>query len=324
MPTKSTSLSILKPALSCLVCLACALWEPAAGQEANMQTLEKAYQDGNLKAAAGMAKELIGKNRNNLTARYYLGNIYTKLGLAHEAMSEYAYCVNFGKDSQVAGYAREAMKSIDQVLSDRPPTAVGKQTAGGAGAGNTSKTALQLKTELLTRGSQEVEDLKEKHRQAVAALKKETDAKAAPYLPPSLRNWDKGISPREQLAITDDPNYRHFLELQIELSEKIYKLNQKLNDDIERVNESYKRRVEAIDQYGGTAAAAQAQILPEQGGTLRNYVNYGKDEEIDTIPVTGALTATPASLEQGQKQKPKTPTRASKKQNPTTSRKKAP
>lgn len=290
-----------------------------------MQTLEKAYQDGNLKAAAGIARELIGKNQKNLAARYYLGNIYTKLGLAHEAMSEYAYCVNFGKDSQVAGYAREAMKSIDQVLSDRPPTPVGKQTTAAPGAGNTARTPLQLKTELLSRGSQEVEDLKEKHRQAVAALKKETDAKAAPYLPPSLRNWDKGISPREQLAITDDPNYRHFLELQIELSEKIYKLNQKLNDDIERVNESYKRRVEAIDQYGGgTAAAAQARILPEQGGTLRNYVNYGKDEEIDTIPVTGPLTATPASLEQVQKQKPKTPTKATKPQNSKTSKKKAP
>ncbi|NJL73567.1 MAG: hypothetical protein HC888_19610, partial [Candidatus Competibacteraceae bacterium] len=246
-------------------------------------------------------------------------------------MSEYAYCVNFGKDSQVAGYAREAMKSIDQVLSDKPlKTPAGKQLESGAG-GNPARTALQLKTEILSRGSQEVEDLKEKHRQTVAALKKETEAKAAPYLPPSLRNWDKGISPRDQLSLTDDPNYRHFLELQIELSEKIYKLNQKLYDDIERVNETYKRRVEAIDQYGGASVGtAQVPILPEQGGgTLRNYVNYGKDEEVDTIPTTAALTAKPASLDQVQKQKvekqkPKSSVKSSKTVKSTASKKKAP
>lgn len=290
-----------------------------------MQSLEKAYQSGNWKAAATIARQLIGKNRDNLTARYYLGNIYTKLGLAHEAMSEYAYCVNFGKDSQVAGYAREAMKSIDQALSDKPlPTPAAKQLGTGAAG----KTALQLKTEILSRGSQEVEDLKEKHRQTVAALKKETEAKAAPYLPPSLRNWDKGISPREQLAVTDDPNYRHFLELQIELSEKIYKLNQKLNADIERVNETYKRQVEAIDQYGGArAGTAQVPILPEQGGgTLRNYVNYGKDEEVDTIPATAALTAKPASLDQvqKQKQKSKSPVKSSKTVKSAENKKKGP
>ncbi len=275
----------------------------------SLDSLAKLYNQGRYLDSAKIAQKLIDQNPKNLTARYYLGNSYLKLGLPHEALNQYSFCVNFGKGTQIATYAQEAIAGINDILTGAEPnTNTGSATARGsnpnsynsrqnAPGGSTGSGLDQtpqdrnytLKTEILTRGSQKIEDLKAKFKEDLKRLQKEFESRTA-SIPPEKRPTPGGMKAKDQLLLAEDPQTRRYLEA-LDLQEKTsLNLSSKLAEDIDRITSECKRQVEALD-------SGDPHRLKMSAGSanVRDYVNYG-DSVFDTIPDQAPLTARAKAL----------------------------
>ncbi|MBN8660642.1 MAG: hypothetical protein J0M35_09785 [Candidatus Obscuribacter phosphatis] len=278
----------------------------------SLDSLAKLYNQGRYLDSAKIAQKLIDQNPKNLTARYYLGNSYLKLGLPHEALNQYSFCVNFGKGTQIATYAQEAIGGINDILTGaEPKTNAGSATARGsnpnsynsrqnASGGSTGSGLDQtpqdrnytLKTEILTRGSQKIEDLKAKFKEDLKRLQKEFESRTA-SIPPEKRPTPGGMKAKDQLLLAEDPQTRRYLEA-LDLQEKTsLNLSSKLAEDIDRITSECKRQVEALD-------SGDPHRLKMSAGSanVRDYVNYG-DSVFDTIPDQAPLTARAKALTPG-------------------------
>lgn len=291
----------------------------------SIEGLASLYNQGRYSDSAKVAQKLIDKNPKDLTARYYLGNSYLKLGLAHEALNQYSFCVNFGKGTQIATYAQEAIGGINSILTGTEPQAytqnslAGKraETATARGSNPKSSNAMTntmgstissitnsgaeqtpqdrnytLKTEILTRGSQKIEDLKAKFKEDLKRLQKEFEARTA-SIPPEKRPTPGGMKAKDQLLLAEDPQTRRYLEA-LDVQEKTsINLSSKLAEDIDRITSECKRQVEAID-----SGDPRRQKMSAGSGNVRDYVNYG-DSVFDTIPEEAPLTARAKALTPG-------------------------
>lgn len=313
-----------------------------------MESLASLYSQGRYLDSAKIAQKLVDKNPKNLTARYYLGNSYLKLGLAHEALNQYSFCVNFGKGTQIAAYAQEAIGGINTVLTGAAPqdfpqavtqdrldgkkansASAGGSTQNSSNAmtnkfgsttGNTTNSTTYrtthstansstdyttgktsqdrnyaLKTDILTRGSQKIEDLKAKFKEDLKRLQKEFEGRTA-GIPPEKRPTPGGMKARDQLTLAEDPQTRRYLEA-LDLQEKTsLNLSSKLAEDIDRITSECKRQVEAID-----SGDPRRQKMSTGSANVRDYVNYG-DSVFDTIPDEAPLTARAKALIQNRNQ----------------------
>lgn len=275
----------------------------------SLDSLAKLYNQGRYSDSAKIAQKLIDQNPKNLTARYYLGNSYLKLGLPHEALNQYSFCVNFGKGTQIATYAQEAIAGINDILTGaEPKTNAGSATARGsnpnsynsrqnAPGGSTGSGLDQtpqdrnytLKTEILTRGSQKIEDLKAKFKEDLKRLQKEFESRTA-SIPPEKRPTPGGMKAKDQLLLAEDPQTRRYLEA-LDLQEKTsLNLSSKLAEDIDRITSECKRQVEALD-----SGDPHRLKMGAGSANVRDYVNYG-DSVFDTIPDQAPLTARAKAL----------------------------
>jgi hypothetical protein len=275
----------------------------------SLDSLAKLYNQGRYLDSAKIAQKLIDQNPKNLTARYYLGNSYLKLGLPHEALNQYSFCVNFGKGTQIATYAQEAIAGINDILTGaESKTNTGSATARGSNPnsynsrqntpGGSTDSGLDqtpqdrnyaLKTEILTRGSQKIEDLKAKFKEDLKRLQKEFESRTA-SIPPEKRPTPGGMKAKDQLLLAEDPQTRRYLEA-LDLQEKTsLNLSSKLAEDIDRITSECKRQVEALD-------SGDPHRLKMSAGSanVRDYVNYG-DSVFDTIPDQAPLTARAKAL----------------------------
>lgn len=265
-------------------------------------SLESAYRAGDYQYAIYEAKNIIKKDPKNLIAHYYLANIYSRQGDYKQSFTHYAFCAEFGKGTKVGIYAETALKEME---SKRAST----QSAPGQTIQQTGKleqSVDQLKIELLKEGSQKIEERRHKLQTDIDALKIVSDRESLKYLPESLRAQYKDTPPGYLTNLSDNPAINQYVETRKRYQSQIDSLKAAAELEIAKINRSYLDKVDYIDQRsqasmpgnfragGGGPASSIRRNTP-----VRDYINYGTDQVVDSIPVEPPLTATAQRISPG-------------------------
>ncbi|MBY0549383.1 MAG: hypothetical protein K2W95_19055 [Candidatus Obscuribacterales bacterium] len=114
-----------------LICLVASPGVAFAGTE--LQTAIASYNSGAYALALKHSLAAIAVDKNDVTAHYYAGNCYLRLGRNDDATKEYSACLSLQKDGPVAEHARTALESLARTTQSGTVTAAGVR---GGGAGN--------------------------------------------------------------------------------------------------------------------------------------------------------------------------------------------
>jgi tetratricopeptide (TPR) repeat protein len=280
--------------------LICATLLPALAVQA--ASLESAYKAGDYQYAIYEAKNIIKKDPKNLVAHYYLANIYSRQGDYKQAFTHYAFCAEFGKGTKVGIYAETALKEMENKKA--PALSVAGQNIQQAG--KQEQSVDQLKIELLKEGSQKIEERRHKLQSDVDALKLVSDRESLKYLPESLRAQYKDTPPGYLTNLSDNPAINQYIDTRKRYQSQMDSLKAAAELEIAKINRSYLDKIDYIDQRsqastpgnvragGGGPASSMRRNTP-----VRDYINYGTDQVVDSIPVEPPLTATPQKISTG-------------------------
>ena len=111
MDTKNIFLSlftllVLAPGMTCV--LAPAL----AADEAQIKALMDEYDAGKNDLAYKRCIGILKANPQNMTAHYYMGNLYLRYNKLDQAEAEYKYCAAAGADSPEAQSAQQGLQAV--------------------------------------------------------------------------------------------------------------------------------------------------------------------------------------------------------------------
>jgi len=96
-----------------------AIAEPASSAKA-LAAITADYNAGRYLPALEKSLVVVRKEPNNLEIHYLLGNIFIRLDKLENAYEEYVFCVQNGKGTRIAEYARKAMKNMEDMAAQAP------------------------------------------------------------------------------------------------------------------------------------------------------------------------------------------------------------
>lgn len=277
-----------------LVCLSTVLAVEVA-RAATKDPLEAAYKRGDFRVAENLATERIKYDNRDIIARYYLANIYARSGNYEDAFSNYAFCAEFGKNTPVGKYASAALESLQAQKANKayqvPAGSKGAEAAGKA----TANTIDSMKEALLKEGSGKIETRRKKLGEDLEKLKTDSDRESLKYLPERLREQYRNATPAYLANIEGDPGVAQYIESRRRYDTDKKKIIDEANRDIDKLNKFYIERVEDLDRLNGARRPAQANGVRDSR-TVKNYINYGDDDVVDSIPREPAMSASPTSM----------------------------
>jgi tetratricopeptide (TPR) repeat protein len=95
-----------------LACLNCA--PVIASEEEQIKALMTEYGAGQYDAAFNRCVAILRTNSTNMTAHYFMGNLYLKYNKLDEAAAEYKYCVSAGPDAPESQAAQQGLQAVEQ------------------------------------------------------------------------------------------------------------------------------------------------------------------------------------------------------------------
>lgn len=271
---------------------------------AEAASLESAYKAGDYQYAIYEANNIIKKDPKNLIAHYYLANIYSRQGDYKQALTHYAFCAEFGKGTKVGIYAETALKEMESKrLQSQPASSQGATTTGSQNQSKDARSTDQLKIDLLKQGSQEIEARRQKLQTELDALKLVSDRESLKFLPEPLRAQYKDTPASYFTNLGDNPAVEQFLETRRRYQIQMDALKAKAEQDIARINRQYLDKLDYIDQKsqitvpGSVRAGGGGPITKmRHNSPVCDYINYGTDQVVDSIPVEPPMTATAQKL----------------------------
>ncbi|MBS2010031.1 MAG: hypothetical protein JST01_23485 [Cyanobacteria bacterium SZAS TMP-1] len=89
---------------------------PAMAAQDDDQTtaLTMEYNDGKYDQALNRCIAILKANNANMTAHYYLGNLYLKYKRFDQSSAEYNYCVAASKDPLIVEAAKKGLQAVEQ------------------------------------------------------------------------------------------------------------------------------------------------------------------------------------------------------------------
>lgn len=294
-----------------------------------LQQMQLAFKLGNYEKTRQLAETYLRKDSKNVTAHYYLANAFGRLGRPKDALGHYVFCTQFGKGTQAATYSAEAIKQLEKLLngpgSNNAPGAPGAPYLPNSsnfsapnqpsGRPYQPRSANELKAFLLQEGSDKVNAIKAKSKETIAGWQKIHDAE--------VKDWDYHRRGFDPYGDGSDPDYERYMKKNEELRQKIFALNKETNKATGIVETEYKNKVQAIDDQKD-----QIDLLLKQptdvkalirslgmtssavgvGRNVKSYVNYGTDDEVDSIPDEPAMSAKAGQVSPAGSKKSKTTT----------------
>lgn len=276
---------------------------------ARAASLESAYKAGDYPYAIYEANNIIKKDPKNLVAHYYLANIYSRQGDYKQALTHYAFCAEFGKGTKVGIYAETALKEMESKrLQNQPASTQNALNPSALSQNKNPQSVDQIKIDLLKQGSQEIEARRQKLQTELDALKVISDRESLKFLPEPLRAQYKDTPASYFTNLGDNPAVEQFLETRKRYQLQMDTLKAKAEQDIARINRQYLDKLDYIDQKaqlsapGGVRAGGGGPVSRiRRNSPVQDYVNYGTEQEVDSIPVEPPLTATPQKLTEASK-----------------------
>jgi hypothetical protein len=91
----------------------------------NEQTkaLMEEYNAGKYEAAFTRCTGILLADQKNITAHYYMGNLYLRYNKLDQAAAEYKYCMEKGTDALEVAAAKQGLEAIEDRRSGRAPVA---------------------------------------------------------------------------------------------------------------------------------------------------------------------------------------------------------
>jgi len=110
--------------LVCLLALASLHSFPAiASEDEQLKVLITEYSAGKYDAAFKHCVAILRVNKANITAHYYMGNLYLKYHKLDEAAAEYKYCVSAGADTTEGQAAQQGLEAVEKHRAAPSPAA---------------------------------------------------------------------------------------------------------------------------------------------------------------------------------------------------------
>lgn len=276
-----------------------------------LQQIQLAFKLGNYEKTRQLAESYLQKDSKNVTAHYYLANAYGRLARPKEAIAHYVFCTQYGKGTQAAVYSAQAIKQLEKLLNG-PGSSNLYKIGNAAGAAKSPlntptntpskpyqpRSANELKAFLLQEGSDKVDAIRAKSKETIAGWQKVHDAE--------VKDWDYHRKGYDPYGDGSDPDYERYMKKNEELRQRIFALNKETSKATLAVETEYRIKVQSIDdqkdqidlllkQPTDVKALVRSLGLASSpigvGRNVKSYVNYGTDDEVDSIPDEPALSA---------------------------------
>lgn len=286
-----------------------------------LQQIQLAFKLGNYEKTRQLAEAYLQKDSKNVTAHYYLANAYGRLARPKDAIAHYVFCTQYGKGTQAAVYSAQAIQQLEKLLNGPGSSNLYGATASGSGAGTPGiktgsaagatkspsnistkpyqpRSANELKAFLLQEGSDKVDAIRAKSKETIAGWQKVHDAE--------VKDWDYHRKGYDPYGDGSDPDYERYMKKNEELRQRIFALNKETSKATLAVETEYRLKVQSIDdqkdqidlllkQPTDVKALVRSLGLASSpigvGRNVKSYVNYGMDDEVDSIPDEPALSA---------------------------------
>lgn len=257
-----------------LLCLVASSGVAFAGTE--LQAAIASYNSGAYVLALRQSLAAIAVDKNDVTAHYYAGNCYLRLGRNDDATKEYSACLNLQKDGPVAEHARTALESLARTTQSGTVTAAGTR---GGGAGNQQQgSAISSPPSLKQAPQTSGEAVSEKNARPSASVGAKVGNNAGQTNEP--QQLDSGRIKRETF------------EKKMELtSSEVTALKHKqrvAEEAIKRINDEVERALEGIPKMVPTGRRGE---MEENEDYTREASSLRKDADKKIAPIRQELQA---------------------------------
>jgi tetratricopeptide (TPR) repeat protein len=215
--------------------------EAEAGKaRSNMKEALASYDAGDYRKAMDLCKKVLIAEPSNLTAHYVMGNICVKCNQIRDAKAQYSYCVQAGKDSSEAGYAKQALDQIEQQKNSPTPSPAGVSHASGtAGSGKGAEEYIQEQTDRLL--SEAKEKIAVKQRVLDDKIK-EIQSTVQQDVVNISQGASRGAANRAAKRDAED-------EVRQNAQHSIDELRKEFEKQSEDINQSYQSRINALSEH---------------------------------------------------------------------------